>query len=504
MVHVEVIATDELGDRSYIAHDGQTAVVIDPQRDIDRVEAVLQEHSLTCAVVVETHIHNDYVTGGYVLASQKGARYVLSAADTVSFEHLAVNDGDTLQAGSMTISVVATPGHTDTHLAYVIRDESQDPPALFTGGSLLFGSVGRTDLVAKERTEELTRAQFHSARRLAELLPDETAIYPTHGFGSFCSSGAATGGDASTLGEQRRINDALTEEDEDTFVERLIANLTAYPAYYAYMAPLNRQGPQLPDLSAPTHVDAEQLRASIEAGEWVVDLRQRKAFAAAHLEGSIGIELGGQFATYLGWLIPWGSPLTIVGPSAQEITDVQRQLVRIGIDHLKGAAVGDPDTLKGQSALSSYRVATFDELPATVLETAMAGVREQREHGHHHIRDGATTSSGHDHSHDHGHDHGHEDGHAHHGESAGGDQDVVLDVRRLDERAHGAIPGSVHVPLSDLLTRLESLPEGRLWVHCASGFRASIAASLLDRAGREVVLLDDDYSAAVGKDLATG
>ena len=455
MLHVDVIETGDLGDRSYIAHDGSTAVVIDPQRDLDRVEQILDERKLTCALVLETHIHNDYVTGGFELAKRTGATYVVSGADDVSFERRAVADGDELTAGALRVTVLTTPGHTDTHLAYVINIGDGEPAAVFTGGSLLYGSVGRTDLIDPARTDEMTRAQYHSARRLARELPDETMIYPTHGFGSFCSSGAASGGDDSTIGVEQQRNDALTEPDEDTFVDKLVAGLTAYPAYYAHMGALNRQGPGPIDLSPPAPVEADELRKRVSAGEWVVDLRDQKAYAAEHIAGTIGIALGGQFSTYLGWLIPWGSPLTLIGETAEQVTDAQRQLTRIGIDRPEGAAVGSPTQLAEGDELRSYPTGTFAEL-ATQLESGSVRPAE------------------------------------------------VLDVRRDDERAAGEIPGSAHIPLADLLERLDDVPPGRLWVHCAAGFRASIASSLLDRAGRDVVLINEEYSKAVDSGLATG
>ena len=163
-MQIDVISTEELGDRSYVVSDGTTAVVVDPQRDLDRVEAVLERLGVTCGLVVETHIHNDYVTGGFELARRHGCPYVVSADDEVAFERHAVRDGETLTAGGLTVRALSTPGHTDTHLAYVVTDAAQDgTPAVFTGGSLLYGSVGRTDLVDVDRTDELTRAQFHSA-----------------------------------------------------------------------------------------------------------------------------------------------------------------------------------------------------------------------------------------------------------------------------------------------------------------------------------------------------
>jgi hydroxyacylglutathione hydrolase len=467
VITVEMIETPGLGDRSYLAHDGTTAIVIDPQRDIDRVDAILAKRGLTCAAVFETHVHNDYVTGGYLLAREWNVPYVLNAADVVAFERQGVGDGDVLQFGGIRVRVVATPGHTTSHLSYVVDEpESPTPAVVFTGGSLLYGSVGRTDLVDPALTEELTHAQYRSAQRLSHLLDAAVPVYPTHGFGSFCSAGAATGGETSTIGEERRRNDALTSDDEDAFVAELIGNLTAYPSYYAHMAPLNRRGPGPMDLSAPQPLDAEGLREHLHAGHWVVDLRHRTAYTAAHLEGTISIALGDKFATYVGWLMPWGHPLTLIGESPEQITNAQLRLSRIGIERPSGAAVGDIKGLAESSGqLRTIPRATFDQLAAT-----------RAEHAHSSPNGSATAAES--------------DGHL-----------VVLDVRRDEERAESWITGSVHVPIHELLEQLDSIPPGRLWVHCESGFRAGIAASLLERAGRDIVLVDDDYSVAVDRGL---
>jgi glyoxylase-like metal-dependent hydrolase (beta-lactamase superfamily II)/rhodanese-related sulfurtransferase len=441
-LQVEVIETGELGDRSYVVHDGRTAVVVDPQRDVDRVEAVLDGLGLTLAAVAETHIHNDYVTGGLELARRGDVDYLVSADDEVAFDRRPVADGDEIAYGDLTVRALATPGHTHHHLAYVVRAAGAERQAVFTGGSLLYGSVGRTDLLGEQHTDGLTRAQFRSARRLAEVLADDTEVFPTHGFGSFCSSGAAAGGDSSTIGEERGRNDALTEPDEDRFVEQLLANLTAYPSYYAHMGARNLTGPGAPDLSPPEPVDAAGLRKRVEAGDWVVDLRSRTLYASGHVPGTVSIELGSQFSTYLGWLMPWGTPVTLVGESAEQVAEAQRQLVRIGIERPDGAAVGTmPELADGRPR--SYPRVTFADLAA----------REGR---------GIT----------------------------------VLDVRRDDERAESAIPGSAHIPIHAIVERIDEAPAGPLWVHCQSGFRASIAASLLEPDGHDVVVIDDDYENA--------
>ncbi len=440
-MRVDIIETPELGDRSYVVSDGTCAVVIDPQRDIDRVEALVAELAVSITLVLETHLHNDYVTGGHALARRAGATYVVAGRDDVVFERCAAHDGDTFTAGTMSVRVLETPGHTDTHLSYVINDHSGRPPAVFTGGSMLFGSVGRTDLLGADRTDDLTRKQWRSARRLAAALPDETTVFPTHGFGSFCSSGGASGATESTIGVEKRHNDALTTDDEDAFVALLVAGLTGYPAYYAHMAPLNAQGPDVPDLSPTTTLDPAELAARLRTGEWVIDLRSRSTYAAAHLAGTVSISLEEQFSSYVGWVIPWGAPITLIAETLQQIAEAQRQLVRIGIDHLAGTAAGELPGLAPGMPVRSYRRATFADVAA--------------------------------------------DPHA-----------VVLDVRRADEVAKGHLTGARHIPLPELLGRLHEVPHGKVWVHCASGLRAGIAASLLDRAGHDVVHIDDDYDNA--------
>ena len=347
-------------------------------------------------------------------------------------------------SGSSTITAVHTPGHTPNHLSYVAR-QGGSPVAAFTGGSMLYGTVGRTDLISAEETEPLTRAQFQSVRRLATDLAEDVAVYPTHGFGSFCSSASTSGRDSSTIGDERRSNIALTMADEGAFVEHLLSGLTAYPRYYAYMADINRGGPPPIDLDPPTRLDSTEVRRRIHDGEWVVDLRSRSAFARSHVAGTINVEVGGHFSTYLGWTIPWGTPVTLVGDTADEVAEAQRQLVRIGIDRPAGFGDGGPDDWGRDSEMRSYRSARFTDL---ATESKRDGV-------------------------------------------------LVLDVRRDDEWAAGGLAGALHIPLHDLEARIGEIPGDReVWVHCASGYRASIAASLLDRAGLRVVAVDDDWAAA--------
>jgi glyoxylase-like metal-dependent hydrolase (beta-lactamase superfamily II)/rhodanese-related sulfurtransferase len=437
------LETPTLGDRSYLVHDGEVAFVVDPQRDIDRVLAVLEAKDLRLTHVFESHIHNDYVTGGFALARRTGAAYLVNAEDQVSFERTAVRDGELTEIGPrMRVTAVATPGHTFTHLSYVLADVGAgERIAVFSGGSLLYGATGRPDLLGPRHTGDLVRAQHASARKLAGMLPDAAEVFPTHGFGSFC---AATQSEAanSTIGREKAANPVLTQ-DEQTYVRELLASLNAYPAYYAHMAPANSAGPSEPDLSPPGTAGPAGIRRRIEAGEWVVDLRNRSVFAAGHVPGSLNFGLDGSFATYLGWLIEWGTPLTLLGETAADVAQAQRELVRIGIDRPAAAATGKAeDWVTG----AGHQVASF----ATATFADLARVRHHR----------AVT---------------------------------VLDVRRTDEFGASRIQGAVNIPLHELPRRIGEVPAGQVWVHCAAGYRASIAASFLAAAGRETVAIDDAF-----------
>lgn len=448
LIDIAIIDTPSLGDRSYLATDGSVAIVIDPQRDIDRVLAMAAERGVRITHVFETHIHNDYVTGGLALAQATGAQYHVNAADTVSFDRNPVTDGDQVETGQLRVRVIATPGHTFNHLSYALEHDGK-VVAVFTGGSLLNGSTGRTDLLGPQHSQELARAQHGSVRRLAAELPKDAMVCPTHGFGSFCSATPTTG-TGTTIGMEMLANPALTLDEAD-YVEATLAALDVYPAYYAHMAPANSAGPDAPDLESPRQADSAELRRRIDAGEWVVDLRSRVAFAAGHVRGTLQFELGDNLATYLGWLIPWGTPLTLLGETPADVTAAQRELVRIGIDQVASAATGSPQDWSGGEPLTGYPMADF---------AGYARVREQP-------------------------------------------GQVLLDVRRDSEWKAARIDGAFHIPLHELPRRIADIPAGEVWVHCQSGYRASVAASLLDAAGRSVVLISEDFSVAQASGLAS-
>ena len=433
------IDTPTLGDRSYLAHDGKFAVVIDPQRDIDRVKTLLAQEGVELGAVVETHMHSDYVSGGLVLAQEYSAPYFVSQDDPVNFTRSAVADSQVIPIGSFALQALHTPGHTFTHLSYVLMEGQDAARAVFTGGSLLHGSTGRPDLLGPDNAAILARLQHSSAHRLAELLEDHVALMPTHGFGSFCAA-TSTSGDSSTIGDQRHTNPALLK-DVDTFVAETLAGLDAFPAYYRHMGPLNHAGAGPIDLSELPRMSTDDVLKAMAAGAWVIDLRNRGDYAKAHIPNSIALGMDGSMATYFGWIFPYNKDLVLVGDS-HEVSGAQRELVRIGIDRPAGAFTDDV-TIFPQTA--STKVVTFADVPAALKD----------------------------------------------------DKTVVLDVRRNGERASSHIKGTIHIPLHELSARVQEVPKGKqIWVHCAGAYRASAAVGILESNGISAVLINEAYDAA--------
>ncbi len=454
MIEIVVIDTPSLGDRSYLVTDGTAALVVDPQRDIDRILVAAADRGVAVTHVFETHIHNDYISGGLALAGETGAVYHVNGADDVALRRKAIGDGDVIEAGAMRVRVIAAPGHTWTHLAYVVTDaRTGDLAGVFTGGSLLHGSTGRPDLLGTRHAPALAAAQHATAHRLAALLPGHTPVYPTHGFGSFCAADPGSGGPAraSTIAQERRANPVLTL-DEDRYIASVLAGLDAFPAYYARMGQANTFGADAPALLPPPRVLPGQVPGRIAAGDWVVDLRGGRAFAAGHVPGSLSFPLGDMFATHLGWLLPDGARLTLLASTPGQVAAAQRELARIGVDGITGAAIGKPADWMG------------GEDPAFCPVSDFGGLAAARRH-----------------------------------------RDVtVLDVRRPLEWAAGHIDGAVHIPLHELPARLGELL-GRVpvpvWVHCQAGYRAGVAASLLQAAGCPATIVDDDYGRAAAAGL---
>jgi len=454
---LELFVTRGLGDTSYLLASGREAVLVDPQRDAWRFIAAAETRGLRIVRVLETHVHNDYLSGALETHAATGAQIVAPARGRYEFEHRAVDDGDRIELGEYTLTALATPGHTPEHLAWLVTETSAvgasvaggaaepapDPIAAFTGGSLLVGSVGRTDLLGPALTPALTLDQQRSLRRLAAL-PDATRILPTHGAGSFCSVGPPARGRTTTLGDERAGNPTFAgiDADEVTFRDELLGKLGLVPAYYAHMAAINRRGPRIlrgyrpPPALGPA---AFETASTAAGGARIVDGRGRAAFAEAHVPGSLNIELDETFAAYVGWLLPFGAPIQLVlpDPPEQALEEATTQLLRIGYERVLGWLEGGVEAWRR----TGREVGAY---PITTMESINAG-----------------------------------------------EESLILDVRQpIEWRDDGAIPGSQRIFVGDLPARLAEVPTDRpVTVVCRSGARAAIAASLLDAAGRDVRLV---------------
>lgn len=433
------MVTPGLGDATYVLASGDEAVVVDPQRDVERFLGAVRARGARLLAVLETHVHNDYVSGATEIREATGARIVGPVGAGYAFPHEPLEDGAGLPVGDLRLVALATPGHTPEHTSYAVhRGAEPDPVAVFTGGSLIVGSAGRTDLLGQDRAEELARAQFRSMRRFATM-PDATLVLPTHGAGSFCATTPPQDERTSTVGRERRSNPALRAPDEEAFVREQLSGLLAFPAYYAHMAPINRAGPPLlGGVPSPPPLPPAEVEAAVRAGARLVDGREGAAFAEAHVPGSLDVPLEDSFASYVGWLVPFGTPVVLVADEPAERAEAVVQLFRIGYDVL-GWLDGGVDAWRDSGRpTSSYPVATLDEL----------------------VRQAASGATG------------------------------ILDVRQRSEWDAGHLPGSEHGFVGELPARLPGLiGRGPLTIACASGFRASIAASLLHGAGARVRLV---------------
>jgi len=430
---VTTIPTAGLGDATYLlTHDGG-GVIVDPQRDVERFERAVLDAGIRLTHVLETHIHNDYVSGGRELARRTGARLVMPAAAGVAFDHLPAFHNEDLPGGSVLIRPLHTPGHTPEHMSYAILVDGE-VVAVFSGGSLLVGAAGRSDLLGEDRAEQLARLQYLSVHRLAGL-PDATGLYPTHGEGSFCTASGA-GRSVSTIGMERRTNPVLAYPDVDAFVVGQLAGLQPFPAYYAHMGPINLMGPEPLRGHGVDVLDPSDLpdRARL------VDIRPRAAYAAGHIPGSLGLEMSDQVAVWAGWLLPFDNPVVLVAEPGQNAEEVARQFGRIGFDNVLGVVYGVSGWVEAGGSVASFETRTTGEL----AEAMAAGADPQ-----------------------------------------------VLDVRSPGEWEAIHLAGSVHRYVPQLK---EGLPDGldrseAVWVICGSGYRAFAASAFLEAAGLRVVVV---------------
>lgn len=449
-----VAMVDEgLGNSCYLLDLGDgSALVVDPPRDLRAVRAAAGKAGLRIRFVADTHLHADFLSGAVQLGHEDDATLLASAAGCREFAHRGLGDGDEIDLGGLRLAVLATPGHTDEHLSFLLSDGAR-PVGVFTGGSLIVGSAARTDLLGAERADELARSQFASLRRLSRL-PGATAVWPTHGSGSFCSAPPGVER-TSTIDRELATNPLLGIDDEDRFVARLLGSLGSYPHYFRRLAEINRRGPAVLDPATagrPAALPVPAVRQLLADGAVLVDARPVPDYARAHIPGAVSIPLRAQFATWLGWLVPPDSRIVVVRNDDQDLADLAWKAVNIGVEPLAGELLG------GMDAWSAAGLPT-------------AGVR---------LVHGAEI-----------------DPHRR-----------VLDVRQDAEFVAGHIPGARHVELGALARTAADLPDEPTVVTCGHGERAAGAASLLERTGHHdlAVLVGGpgDWAEATGRRLETG
>jgi len=448
-LRLTMLVDEGLGNTCYLLDLGDgSALVVDPPRDLRAVRRAAASQGLKIRLVADTHLHADFLSGATQLAHDDGAQIVASAAGRREFTHRGLNDGDDIDLGGLRLQALLTPGHTDEHLSFLLLEDGP-PLGVFSGGSLIVGSAARTDLLGPERAEELARAQYASLQRLAAL-PEPTALWPTHGAGSFCA--APPGAErTSTIGAEKAHNSLLALADEDLFVAALLGSLGSYPDYFLRLGEINRRGPAVLDASGSGRLDglgADRVRDLQEAGCLLVDVRPVADFAAGHVPDALSIPLRAQFASWLGWLLPPESPIVLVRNQDQAVEEIVWKALNIGYDRIVGELAGGMAAWTAAGLLS----ATLDLLSPDQL----VGRR-------------------------------------------------LVDVRQATEFAHGHVPGAHNIELGALARATDRLPREPTVLMCGHGERATTAASLLERAGhRDLAVLiggADDWARSTGREL---
>ncbi|MDJ0322510.1 MBL fold metallo-hydrolase [Cryobacterium sp. PH31-AA6] len=453
-LHLVPVIDEGLGNSTYLLDIGQgRALVVDPERDLREVRAEARRLGLTVAYAAETHLHADFISGVRELQHAEGATVLAPEAGPREFTHTVLHDGDTLDLGDFTLQALATPGHSPEHLAYLLLDQGRIA-GVFTGGSLMVGTAGRTDLVSPDMTVPLARAQYHSLHRLMDL-PDDTPVWPTHGAGSFCS--AAAGGErTTTIGRERATNPLLQVSGEDAFVDALLGSLGTFPGYFLRLGEINRRGPVvLGATPALPTLSADRVKELHEQGAQIVDSRQPADFAAGHIPGSLSIALRPVFATWLGWLADPERPVIIVRGADQDPEDIVWAAAKVGFDTLAGELDG---------GFPTWRISRATAAGSLIEAGGMVS--------------GAEASA------------------------------AVIDIRQASEFAAGHVAAARNVELGGLAELLSDLPAGPLVVMCGHSERAMSAASILERAGRtNVTVLNGgaaDWAREAGRSLETG
>jgi hydroxyacylglutathione hydrolase len=427
---IEPFVDTGLGNSAYLigSHETHQGILIDPLRDVDRYLYAASKLGLTR---LDTHLHADFVSGNREIASQTDAIIGASAEAHIGFDHTPLTDNSIIDMGAFQIRVMATPGHTPEHISFlVIEADGKTPSALFSGGAMIVGGAARTDLLSAELTQTLARQLYHTIHEKFLELPDEVNVFPTHGAGSYCVAPASPDR-TTTIGRERTSNMLAQPQSEEEFIQHALIGLPSYPTYYKYMRELNQRGARiLGGLPRLKPYSPAGVKALMEDGVVVVDIRHQKQFGAGHIPNSYGIRVDSPLVVWAGWVIPFGSRIILLGESAERREDAARQLVRIGYDDLLGFVEGGIDAWA-----KSYPVETVQSIHPKELRERL-------------------------------------------------DEVTLVDVRQRSEWEQGHIPGAIHFEAGRIAW--EELPfpiDKPLVIQCASGNRSMVAISVLKRRG---------------------
>jgi hydroxyacylglutathione hydrolase len=447
-VNIIQFVTDSLGDASYLVVANGAAAAVDPQRDICPYVRAAEEHGVPITHVFETHVHNDYISGGPELAAL-GATVVAPAGSNLEFPHTPIADGEEIEFGGVRLRAIAAPGHTYEHTAYIAIDEAGERRGMFTGGAILMGSTGRSDLLGPDHTEELTRLQWESAQRLGELIDETAEVLPTHGAGSFCSTTGAPLERRGPLAIELERNPALTSHDFETFRAIHLAALRPIPGYYKHMAPINRQGPKLYGTPpVPDLLDPERLIELAATGTTVVDVRKRDDYARGHVPFSVDIEESGSMLAYAGWVLPFNPPMALVSYDETQANRVTVDFFRIGYEDMRGYLPHGAWLAAGKD-VSSIELVDVEEAANIITGKKMP----------------------------------------------------VLDVRFGYEHEASPLPGVLTLPVDQLHQWAEEAPDGPALIVCGSGQRSVMAASFLEKRGKQPIVLGEGGAGDIRRHL---
>jgi hydroxyacylglutathione hydrolase len=435
---------------SYVVGDesSREAAVVDPTRDVEEFIRFADEHRLSIRHVLETHVHADFLSGATELKDRLGQEVQIHCSGlggdewTPPYADHVTRHGDEIVMGRVRLTAQHTPGHTPEHVSWALYDTSRSsdtPWLIFTGDFLFVGDVGRPDLLGDEARQSLAHQLYQSVFDKLPALPDLTEIFPSHGAGSLC--GKAIGSrSSSTVGFERRFNASLAKQPEQEWVNRLLAGMPLAPPYFRRMKHVNREGPPVlgRDLPGNRRWGAKQVFERVCSHCLIVDVRSKESFAAAHIPTAINIPLGPHLPTWAGWVLPYDHPTLVILDDPADLSKVVTHLTRVGFDDIRGYLDG---------GMEAWQVGGF---PFATLDTISA--------------------------------------HDLHQKLERGENLTVLDVRTEGEWKAGHIDGALHIHGGQLQERFAEVPRDKpVVVICASGYRASIAASFLQRDGYEAV-----------------